>query len=82
MVLFFLQKCADCGEIQKDSTIEKLKVCNPKDEGCVFYGEDGKELKKISDKLQFYTGTSDDGAQNVFYADNSDNSQLRNFHKS
>ena len=77
--IFTGRQCSRCDYIQEEEITEGYQPLSPADSNCIFLAEDGKELTKISDKLQFYTGTSDDGAKNVLYADNTDRSRLREF---
>ena len=70
---FKISECSRCG----DMIAKFYQKMSPEDSNCIFKGEDGKELTKISDKLQFFTNTSDDGAKNLLYADNTVRSRLR-----
>ena len=70
-----ISECSRCGNM----TADFLHEMSPEDSNCIIKGKDGKELTELSDSLQFYTITSDDGAKNLLYADNTDRPRLREF---
>lgn len=72
---FKISECSRCG----DMTAVFYRNMSPEDSNCIFKGEDEKELTKISDKIKFFTGISDDGAKNVLYTDNTVRPRLKEF---